>query len=460
MLEKIRHRGLEGEDFYHGSKVRLGEVNFRREHTGNIFQQGYGIVLDGRPLWENRALNKKELLDLYLEQGPGFVRRLEGKFAFIISNGEDILAARDVFGIKPLYLLESPDGVFMASEMKALVDLEGGDIKAFPPGYCYTGKESLQLFKEIPGPAPRYDLKLEETRAHLRNAMYEAVEKALNTGLKTGVFLSGGVDSSIVASILKHVKNEIIYTYVAGLEGSPDLENARKVAEYLGTEHSEYVYNSRQMWELLPEVIYYLESFDVELIHSSIANYFVSRLAQADGVKIILSGEGADELFGGYHHLKEYKNHDSFDARLRELLKGMHSGGFQRVDRMSRALSLDVEMPFMYPPVVNLALQLPPHWKITGEEMGKWILRSAFDEDIPGEILWRRKAQFGVGSGTEKLMHDFVEEEISDEEFIRVNREEEAPINFKSKEEYYYYKIFRRFYPASAALTVNRWLVT
>jgi len=459
MLEKIRHRGRDEQEIFNQGSVQLGEISFDREQQGKVDQQnGYGVVLDGIPYLKNISLTKVQLLNMYLDQGPEFVKYLDGKFAMVISNGDDFFAARDLFGIKPLYYYSVGEEYYFASEMKAFTNNSGG-INIFPPGHFFTKQGGLQRFKEIPAFEPEYGLSVTQAEGKLRDLLIESVNRSTSGTERTGVFLSGGVDSSIIAAAAKHCSSEKIFTYAAGLESSPDIESARIAAEDLETEHKEYLYDKQEILEALPEIIYYLESFDVELINSSIANYFVSRLVKSDNIKVVLSGEGADELFAGYHYLKQYKDDaEVLSLKMQDLLKGMHNGGFQRVDRMAKAHSLEVEMPFVDSQVINFALKLPNQWKITEEEMGKWLLRKAFSNDVPEEIIWRRKAQFGVGSGTEEVMNQIIEEMVSEEEYREADQKEE--ISFKSKEEYYYHKIFKKFFPNKAAeKTVNRWLV-
>ena len=459
MLEAIRYRGRDEQEIFRQGSVHLGEISFDREQMGEVDQQnGYGIVLDGIPFLKNKSLTKAQLINMYLDQGPEFTKCLDGKFAMIISNGYDFFAARDLFGIKPLYYCNMGNEYYFASEMKALSKIIGS-INIFPPGHFFTKQGGLQRFKEIPAFEPEYGLSVLQAEGKLRNLLIESVNRSISTTERTGIFLSGGVDSSIIAAAAKHCSSEKIFTYAAGLEGSPDIESARIAAEYLETEHKDYLFNKQEILEALPEIIYYLESFDVELINSSIANYFVSRLVKSDNIKVVLSGEGADELFAGYHYLKQYKDDaEVLSLKMQDLLKGLHNGGFQRVDRMAKAHSLEVEMPFMDSQVINFALHLPNQWQISEDEMGKWLLRKAFSNDVPEEIIWRRKAQFGIGSGTEEVMKQVIEEIVSEEEYQEADQKKE--ISFKSKEEYYYHKIFKKFFPNKAAeKTVNRWLV-
>ncbi len=416
----------------------------------------YKLLVDGEPLLDDKMVTKKELLNMFRSKGPAFLKDIEGKFAIIIISGNTIFAARDLFGIKPLYYSKNDTSISFASEMKALIK-DYDNVNIFPPGHCYTPEEGFKRFKDMPQIKPREDLEAEAASERLKSLLIEAVELSLKKE-NTGFFLSGGVDSSVIVAAAREVYDKKIVSLVAGLKDSDDIKKARKVAHYLGTEHSEYIYDAREMFKVLPEVIYYLESFDVEMVNSSIANYFVSRLARDKGLKVILSGEGADELFAGYHFLKDKKEEGELDRELAMLLRGLHNGGFQRVDRMARACSLEVEMPFMYHKIVDFALKLPHDFKISPEEMGKWLLRKAFAGDLPQDIIWRRKAQFGIGTGNENIMERIIEEKVSDKEFSRENKKE--GITFKSKEEYFYYKIFQKYFPSKAAeKTVNRWQV-
>ncbi len=455
MIKKLKHRGPDGEIIFSNGNIKLGEVYFDLEDV-NYNNYNYKLLLDGEPLLDNKVISKNELLNMYRSKGPEFLKEIEGKFAMIITNGNNIFAARDLFGIKPLYYSKDETSICFASEMKALIK-DYDNVNVFPPGHYYTPEEGFKKFKDVPQIKSDNHLEIEDAAERLKDLLTEAVELSLKKE-NTGFFLSGGVDSSVIVAVAREVFDKKIISLVAGLKDSDDIHNSRKAAQYLGTEHSEYIYDSKEMFKVLPEVIYYLESFDVEMVNSSIANYFVSKLAQDKGLKVILSGEGADELFAGYHFLKDKKKEGELTNELAKLLKGLHNGGFQRVDRMAKACSLEVEMPFMYHKLVDFALKLPDDYKISEEEMGKWLLRKAFAGDIPDDIIWRRKAQFGIGTGNESIMEKLIEEKVSDEEFSRENKKE--GITFKSKEEYYYYKIFKELFPSKAAeKTVNRWQV-
>ncbi|OWZ84756.1 asparagine synthase-related protein [Natranaerobius trueperi] len=461
ILEKLEHRGPDGKRLYPNGNLALGEVTSQYELSlarENIYNSV--LVLDGTPSYQGAKLSREELFNFYLDNGPNIFKLLEDDFAIILTDGDKLVVARDIFGTRPLYYCKVQEGLVFASEIKALKELDA-EIKVFPPGTYYTTSDGFNRFKSVPefnddiedspGSA-RYYQKAEE----LNSLIEKAVKKNISENTRIGVFLSGGVDSSVIAAALSNVKKAPIQTFAVGMKDCDDVLNARKVSEYINSEHYELTYESQDMIDALPEVIYHLESFDVELVNSSIANYLVSKIAKEKGIELVLSGEGADELFGGYHHLKQYETNEELNRELELLLKGMHSGGLQRVDRMTKAHALNCQMPFFDSEIIEFARILPYRWKISDSGMEKVILRQAFNGMLPDEVLWRKKSQFGIGSGNEDAMTNIINAQVTDKE-LRMAKENYG-INFKSKAEYYYYKIFKEFYPDKVESMVNRWL--
>ncbi len=272
-----------------------------------------------------------------------------------------------------------------------------------------------------------------------------------------GIYLSGGLDSSVIVAAARKIRGHI-KTFAVGTEDSLDLKKARLVADYLGTEHHQYLLNIDDILESLPQIIYQLESFDQYLVRSSIANFFVARMAKQHDVELVLCGEGGDELFGGYHYLKEFKNSQSIRKELETLTMSGHANGFQRVDRMNMAHSLIYDMPFMDQEVREYAFNIPVEWKIYGgkEPIEKWILRKAFADDLPEEIVWRKKEKFFKGSNITDLLKNYTKQVIADEEY---QQEKEIAEDFvlRSKEELYYYRVFQNYYPHQSILnTIGR----
>jgi asparagine synthase (glutamine-hydrolysing) len=273
-----------------------------------------------------------------------------------------------------------------------------------------------------------------------------------------GCFLSGGLDSSLICAISKQNFNQLD-TFSVGLEGeSPDLAYARKAAQFLGTTHHEYSYTREELIEALPDVIYHLESFDPSLVRSAIPCYFVSRLAK-DYVKVILTGEGSDEVFAGYHYFKRLNGESDVYQEAVRILTGLHNMNLQRVDRATMAHSIEGRVPFLDIDFVEYAMSIDPELKLAGKgkRMEKWLLRQAFSDYLPDEIIWRPKMEFAAGCGSEELVTRLVEEEISDAEFIR-ERGRLKDINIRSKEELYYFKIFHDFFGADVDnAAIGRW---
>ncbi len=400
--------------------------------------------------------NSSLVAGMFQEKGTRFVEDLEGTFALAVTDGSSFLVARDPFGIKPLYYGNEKGTTYFASEIKELVEVTE-DINVFPPGHYYTPRHGFQPYGQVAGEKRVITKDPEKAARQLKQLMVQAVERRFLENERPGILLSGGLDSSVVAAAARNI-TENLETFSVGLWGSPDLEAARLVARHLGSKHREHVYTEEEIMQVLAQVIYHLESFDAPLVQSAIANYFASKLAAEAGCHSILCGEGADELFGGYHYVKDLGSEEAVEQELMNIISIGHAMGFQRVDRMNSAHSLESHVPFMDQDVVEFAAAVPLDWKIFGKEQTeKWILRTAFTHDLPEKIVWRRKAQFSHGTGCNKMMEQVAEARISDEEFYKAQNENEG-IMLRTKEECLYYHIFKTFYPQdSAAQSVVQW---
>ena len=486
MLARLVHRGPDGE----GSR-RVGDawLGHRRlaivdvEHgdqpignpAGDMWLVGDGGLYNHdrlrAELGEERFRSRSDhevALHLFEDEGVDAFERLWGEFAFVIAgdNGR-FVATRDTLGVAPLYWARRGDTVLFASELKAFDQDWRSEVEPFPPGHAWTPQEGLRGWRPSPTAAPVLMRSLAPDAdppqwvfAAIRDSLVRAVERELVADVEVGVFLSGGVDSSIVTAIASRAAERSgskIKTFAAGLSDSADLMAARTVANYAGTDHYERVYTAEEAISLVPEVISILESFDPTLVHSTVPNHLVAELA-AEHVKGILIGEGADELFAGYSHYGRHESAEALHEELLETIGGLHIGGLQRVDRVTSANGLEARIPFLDLDVVELALALPPAWKLTGEgRPAKWLLRRAFDDWIPDDVLWRKKEQFGQGTGMDEVLREHFGATVTDEELER-ERDVVAP-PLRTREELAYYRMFAERLPGIRAQdTIGRFV--
>lgn len=389
--------------------------------------------------------------DRYHEKTPD---HLQGMFALAILDGNKLFLARDPLGIKPLYFGWAGQTLLFASEIKALQD-HVDQVREFPPGYWYQSDRGFVQYydlHEATALLQRAPVSFPEIYAQLERA----VESHLMADVPIGVFLSGGLDSSIIAALMK-CGCQNLTSFAVGMAGSADLLYARQTAKMLGTRHFEYVYTVQEMQAVLPTVIYHLESFDPALVRSAIANYFLARLA-SEYVTVILAGEGADELFSGYHYLKQISDIDRLHQELLEITAELHNRNLQRLDRMTMAHGVEGRVPFLDRLFVEFALTIPIEQKITGENsIEKWLLRKSFQHLLPEEIVWRRKEKFSKGAGSAHIFEQLAADEISDAQFVseRNSISKETGHQIQSKEELYYYRIFCQFFKVSVTKLVG-----
>ncbi|UCD69782.1 MAG: asparagine synthase B [Betaproteobacteria bacterium] len=354
--------------------------------------------------------DSETILHLFEEQGLATPRLLDGMFAFAIATGKRLFLARDYIGIKPLYYARpenSDEPMYFASELKALAPL-GMRVQEFPPGTCYDSETGFHTYYVVPD-RPAMDLAFTQHVRRVREAVEAAVQKRLLSDVPLGAFLSGGLDSSIIAAIAaQHMPK--LHTFSVGIEGSRDLEAARCVSRHIGSTHHEYVYSANEVVEALPEIVYYLESFDKDLVRSAIPTWFCARLASQE-VKVILTGEGADELFAGYRYHKDIADPQVLRTELRRSITRMHNINLQRVDRMTMRHGIEARVPFLDRNVIELGSTVPTEYKlrdIGGVPVEKWILRKAFEDLLPSKIVWRDKEQFDEGSGMVDLLPQLI----------------------------------------------------
>jgi asparagine synthase (glutamine-hydrolysing) len=349
------------------------------------------------------ATDSESILRSVQHWGADAAARLDGMFAFVLMHDEGLLAARDPIGIKPLYMGWVGDGLAFASEVKALAGI-ADNIKEFPAGQIYDSRCGFRRYYDVPktvSPEGTSDGIID----NLRRTLEAAVVKRLRSDVPLGAFLSGGLDSSIIAALAKrHL--DVLHTFAVGLEGSADLLAARRVADHLGTIHHEYRICQDEVRRDLPEILFHLESFDRDLVRSAVPCWYVSKLA-SDRVKVVLTGEGADELFAGYTYYRDYDDPDALQQELSRSILRMHNINLQRVDRMTMAHGLEGRVPFLDTSMIEFAMAIPAELKLRGvgeRRVEKWILRKAFEDLLPEDIVWRDKAQFDEGSGLADLL--------------------------------------------------------
>jgi asparagine synthase (glutamine-hydrolysing) len=466
MLDRLTHRGPDGQGVIATDTGVLGHTRLAiidlqggrqpMEHDGALICfngeiYNYRILRD-RYLRDQTLKTDSDtevLLRLYRTLGPGFVNLLEGMFAFAILDGDDLFLARDPIGIKPLYLAQRDHTLLFASEIKALA-LQADQVTTFPPGTWYHSRFGSHAYYEFAKGWPQNGVfeTVEQAKNAIRAVLRSAVHKRLLADVPVGVSLSGGLDSSIVA-LLACAELDHIETFAVGMEGSEDLEAARQMAQYLGTRHYEYVYTRAEMEAVLPDVIYYLESADPALVRSAVPNYFLARLA-SERVKVILTGEGADELYAGYDYMRALTTPEDLHRELEIAIRELHRTNLQRADRMFMAFGVEGRVPFLDVESIALALSLPPEWKLAAPgEPTKMLLREAFASDLPESIVQRPKQKFSAGAGSMHELATVAEERFDDQTFARERQRLMQRWNYRlpNKEALYYLDTLRAVLP-------------
>jgi asparagine synthase (glutamine-hydrolysing) len=352
--------------------------------------------------------DSEAILHLFEEQGAKVAERLQGMFAFAIADGTRLILARDPIGIKPLYYgirrVGKAETLYFASEIKALADW-AETVHEFPPGTYYDSQHGFTRYYELPDEAPA-ECSVNEHIQAVRQALERAVTTHLMSDVPVGAFLSGGLDSSVIAALVRRQVREL-HTFAVGVAGSSDLLAAQQVAAHIGSIHHEYLLTPQEVATHLPEILYYLESFDQDLVRSAIPCYFCARLA-SEHVKVILTGEGADELFAGYTYHKTIPDPATLHKELRRTVTTLHNINLQRVDRLTMRHGVEGRVPFLDTDFIHQALTIPAALKLVrdrhGQPVEKWILRKACEDLLPPSIVWRKKEQFDEGSGTVDLL--------------------------------------------------------
>ena len=492
MSQKLRHRGPDWSGIYVGGSTILtherlsivdpqsggqplyspnrkqvlavnGEIynhqNIRSRYVGNYeFRTGSDCEV---------------ILALYRDKGIHFLEELNGIFAFALYDEErdEFLIARDAIGVIPLYIGKDYNGLlYVASELKAL---EGfcDEYEPFLPGHYYWSREG-EMRRWYNRDWMKYEAvkNNESSLTRLHDALEAAVRRQLMSDVPYGVLLSGGLDSSVISAIAKkHAELRVetdnqseawwpqLHSFAVGLKGSPDLVKAREVAEHIGTVHHEIHYTIQEGLDAIRDVIYYVETYDVTTVRASTPMYLLARVIKSMGIKMVLSGEGADEVFGGYLYFHKAPNAEAFHEETVRKLNKLYLYDCLRANKSLSAWGVEGRVPFLDTEFLDVAMRLNPIDKMCpGTTIEKRIVREAFGELLPESVAWRQKEQFsdGVGYSWIDTLKAITSKAVSDEQMAHAS--ERFPINTPmNKEEYYYRTIFEEHFPSrSAALSV------
>ncbi len=513
MSKKIRHRGPDWSGVYTGNNAiisheRLSIVDPLSGKQPLVSDDQKIILAANGEIYNHKDIRKEfegkynfqtgsdceaiiPLYKKYRESGnfAEMVEKLSGIFAFALYDSEkDVyLICRDEIGVIPLYQGWDKEGhYYVASELKAL-EGECVTIEEFPNGHYFYSKDEKPVrwykrdwesYDAVKSAAKATDEKGDVINPavieKVKNGLESAVKAQLMSDVPYGVLLSGGLDSSIIAAITqkfskKRVESDSkeaawwpqLHSFAIGLEGSPDLIAAQKAADYIGTVHHEVHFTIQEALDALPDVIYHIETYDITTVRASTPMYLLARVIKSMGIKMVLSGEGSDELFGGYLYFHKAPNAQEFHEELVRKMSKLHLYDCLRANKSLMAWGVEGRVPFLDKDFIDIAMRLNPTDKMNikmpdgKQRMEKWIIRKAFEDMLPDSIAWRQKEQFsdGVGYNWIDTLKKMTEEKVSDAEFAR--RENRFPVNPpKTKEEYYYREIYSRLFPSDSAAKV------
>ena len=488
MSQKIRHRGPDWSGIYCGGSAILaherlsivdpesgGQPLFSPDHKQVLTVNGeiYNHQVIRRQYADSYAFQTgsdcEVILALYREKGIDFLEDLSGIFAFVLYDEErdEYLIARDPIGVIPLYIGSDSDGtVYVASELKAL-EGQCEQYEPFLPGHYYWSKQP-GMKRYYQRDWMQYDaVKENETNVQaLHDALEGAVRRQLMSDVPYGVLLSGGLDSSVISAIAeKYAAMRIeddsqtkaywprLHSFAVGLKGAPDLVKARKVAEHIGTVHHEINYTIQEGLDAIRDVIYFIETYDVTTVRASTPMYLLARVIKSMGIKMVLSGEGADEIFGGYLYFHKAPNAKAFHEETVRKLSKLYLYDCLRANKSLTAWGVEGRVPFLDKEFLDVAMRINPKAKMCpGTTIEKRVVREAFADILPEEIAWRQKEQFsdGVGYSWIDTLKKMTASAVSDEQMAHAAYR--FPINPpKNKEEYYYRSIFEEHFPSESA---------
>ena len=488
MSQKIRHRGPDWSGIYCGGSAilaheRLSIVDPESGGQPLFSPDGRQVLAVNGEIYNHQDIRKQYanqyhfqtgsdcevILALYRDKGIDFIEDLSGIFAFALYDEErdEFLIARDPIGVIPLYIGYDTDGtIYVASELKAL-EGQCDHYEPFLPGHYYWSRE--------PGMKRYYHRDWMEYDAvknnpasvsSIRDGLTSAVKRQLMSDVPYGVLLSGGLDSSVISALAEKFSEHRIednsqtraywprlHSFAVGLKGAPDLAKARLVAEHIGTVHHEINYTIQEGLDAIRDVIYFIETYDVTTVRASTPMYLLARVIKSMGIKMVLSGEGADEIFGGYLYFHKAPNAQAFHEETVRKLSKLYLYDCLRANKSLSAWGVEGRVPFLDKEFLDIAMRTNPEAKMcSGQAIEKRIVREAFADLLPDEVAWRQKEQFsdGVGYSWIDTLKKITSEAVSDEQMEHAA--ERFPINTpKNKEEYYYRSIFSEHFPSDSA---------
>lgn len=490
MSQKIRHRGPDWSGIYCGGSAilaheRLSIVDPESGKQPLFSPDKKQVLAVNGEIYNHQDLRQKfadkyqfqtgsdceVILALYREKGIHFLEDLSGIFAFALYDAEkdEFLIARDPVGVIPLYIGYDADGkVYVASELKAL---EGNceRYESFLPGHYYysrEGKMKRYYQRDWMTTVPTSTESYQDGVKNVHDALEAAVKRQLMSDVPYGVLLSGGLDSSVISAVAeKFAQNRVedngntrawwprLHSFAVGLKGAPDLAKARMVAEHIGTVHHEINYTIQEGLDAIRDVIYFIETYDVTTVRASTPMYLLARVIKSMGIKMVLSGEGADEIFGGYLYFHKAPDAKAFHEETVRKLSKLYMYDCLRANKSLAAWGVEGRVPFLDKEFLDVAMRLNPEYKMCpGQTMEKKIVREGFADMLPAEVAWRQKEQFsdGVGYSWIDTLKQITSDQVSDEEMEHAA--ERFPINPpRNKEEYYYRSIFAEHFPSDSA---------
>ena len=498
MSQKIRHRGPDWSGIYYGGSAVLAHERLSIVDPESGGQPLFSsdrkqvLVVNGE-IYNHQDIRRRYagqydfqtgsdcevILALYRDKGIHFLEELNGIFAFVLYDEEKdaFLIARDAIGVIPLYIGHDSDGtIYVASELKAL-EGQCEYYEPFLPGHYVYSKDTAQVKAgEKPYRLTRYYQRdwfsfdavkdNDASVAAIHDALEDAVKRQLMSDVPYGVLLSGGLDSSVISAIAcKYSEMRVeddsrtkaywprLHSFAVGLKGAPDLAKARLVADHIGTVHHEINYTIEEGLDAIRDVIYYIETYDVTTVRASTPMYLLARVIKSMGIKMVLSGEGADEIFGGYLYFHKAPSAQAFHEETVRKLSKLHMYDCLRANKSLSAWGVEGRVPFLDKEFLDVAMRTNPEAKMCpGKTMEKRIVREAFASLLPEEVAWRQKEQFsdGVGYSWIDTLKEITAAAVTDEQMAHAA--ERFPINPpRNKEEYYYRSIFAEHFPSESA---------